>query len=146
MSGAGLRQSQKAATRERVLAAARELFASHGYEGATVREIANLAGVSVGSVFTNFASKGEILSQVMEDRLAGLYAGLDRLTPHLRGSTADRLRSIFALHHEFESQHLQLFLAHIGAAYDWTLEPTARPFGRNPRLRGMIEHCLAKGV
>jgi AcrR family transcriptional regulator len=146
VSGAGLRQSQKAATRQRVLAAARELFVSQGYEGATVREIANLAGVSVGSVFTNFASKGEILSQVMEDRLAGLYAELDRLAPHLRGSTADRLRSICALHFDFESQDVQLFLAHVGAAFDWTLAPGARPFGRNPRLRGVIEDCLKKGI
>jgi AcrR family transcriptional regulator len=146
LSGPGLRQAQKAATRARVLAAARELFISQGYEGATVRQIANLAGVSVGSVFTYFASKGEILSQVMEERLGALYAELDRLAPHLRGSTADRLRSIFALHFAFESQHVQLFLAHIGAAFDWTLAPGARPFGRNLTLRSLVEDCLRAGV
>src|SRR5512140_2711545 len=88
---AGLRQSQKEATRNRVIEAARELFDAQGYEGTTIREIARQAGVSVGSVFTTFASKGEILSQVMQDRLDGLYAELDRVMPHLRGSTADRL-------------------------------------------------------
>jgi AcrR family transcriptional regulator len=146
LTATGVRQVQKAATRARVLAAARQLFASQGYEGATVREIANLASVSVGSVFTNFASKGEILSQVMEDRLTALYAELDRLAPHLRGSTTDRLRSIFALHFDFESQDVHLFLAHVGAAFDWTLAPGARPFGRNPKLRGVVEDCLRAGV
>jgi AcrR family transcriptional regulator len=143
---AGGRRSQKAATRQRVLDAARTLFSEQGYEGATIREIARLAGVSVGSVFTTFASKGEILSEVMQGRLEGLYAELNRVVPHLRGSTADRLRSMFAIHFAFESQHTNLFLSHIAAAYDWTLPPTALPFGRTPRLRGIVHDCLAEGV
>lgn len=146
MSGAGLRQAQKAATRERVLAAARELFATQGYEGATIRQIATMAGVSVGSVFTTFASKGQILSEVMLARLDGLYAELDPLIPQWDGSTADRLRSMFAFYVEFEMRHVQLFLAHISAAFDWTLPADARPFGRNQKLMGLVEECLASGV
>ena len=88
----GVRQQQKEATRARVLDAARELFDTQGYQGTTIREIARHAGVSVGSVFTCYASKGEILSAVMDERLEGLYAELDRVVPHLRGSVADRLR------------------------------------------------------
>lgn len=142
----GLRQSQKEATRNRVLEAARELFDTQGYQGTTIREIARHAGVSVGSVFTTFASKGEILSQVMEARLDGLYAELNRVAPHLRGSTADRLRSMFAIHFAFEAPRTKLFLSHIAAAYDWTLSPEARPFGRTPRLRELIREVLEKGV
>ncbi|MDZ4054653.1 MAG: helix-turn-helix domain-containing protein, partial [Phenylobacterium sp.] len=63
-----VRQSQKEATRKRVLDAARDLFETRGYEETTVREIARVAEVSVGSVFTTFSSKGDILSQVMADR------------------------------------------------------------------------------
>ena len=141
-----LRKSQKEATRQRVLDAARELFEAKGFEAATVREIAKLADVSVGSVFTTFASKGDILSQVMADRLDALYAELDRLAPHLRGSTPDRLRSIFAIHYAFETRRTRLFLAHIAAAYNWTLGPTSRPYGRNPRLRAVVRDCLIDGI
>lgn len=129
-----------------MLDAARDLFETKGYDATTVREIATLAAVSVGSVFTTFASKGDILSQVMADRLDALYAELDRLVPHLRGSTADRLRSIFAIHYAFETRRTRLFLAHIAAAYNWTLSPASRPYGRNPRLRHVIRDCLADGV
>src|SRR3954466_14028712 len=111
------RQSQKQATRQRVLAAARELFDTHGYQGTTIREIARHAGVAGGSVFTTFASKGEILSEVMRARLGPLSAEIDRVSPHLRGSTTDRVRTLFAIHFEFEFRHVRLFLSHIAAAY-----------------------------
>jgi AcrR family transcriptional regulator len=142
----GVRRTRREATRNRVLNSARELFETLGYEGTTIREIARHAEVSVGSVFTTFASKGEILSQVMQDRLDSLYAELDRVMPHLRGSTADRLRSMFAIHFAFEAQRMRLFLAHIAAAYDWTNSPNARPYGNTPRLQEIIRECLQKGV
>ena len=144
--GLSVRKSQKEATRQRVLDAARDLFETQGYEETTVREIARIAEVSVGSVFTTFVSKGDILSQVMADRLDALYGELDRVVPHLRGSTADRLCSMFSIHYAFETRRTKLFLAHIAAAYDWTLEPGARPFGRNIRLRQVVCDCLAEGV
>mgnify|MGYP001212029915 CR=1 FL=1 len=140
------RQSQKEATRQRVIAAARELFDTHGYDGTTIREIARHAGVAVGSVFTTFASKGEILSEVMAARLEPLYAEIDRVMPHVRGSTADRLRTMFAVHFEFEARHVRLFLSHIAAAYDFTLTPGARPYGRNQRLQQVIRDLLQQGV
>jgi AcrR family transcriptional regulator len=141
-----VRQTQKEATRNRVVKAARELFDTQGYQGTTIREIARHAGVSVGSVFTTFASKGDILSQVMEERLDRLYAELDRVAPHLRGSTADQLRSIYAMFFAFEAPHIKLFLSHLAAAYDWTLAESAKPYGKNQRLRQMLHEILAKGV
>ena len=140
------RQTQKEATRNRVIEAAKELFDTQGYQGTTIREIAAHAGVSVGSVFTTFASKYEVLSQVMADRLDGLYAELDRVMPHLRGATVDRLRTMFAIPFAFEVRHKRLFLAFISATYDWTLPPSSTPMGRNRRLQDIIGECLAKGV
>ena len=141
-----LRLSQKAATRRRVLDAARELFDTHGYDGTTIRAIAQHAGVAVGSVFTTFASKGEILSEVMASRLEPLYAELDRVMPHVRGSTTDRLRTMFAVCIEFEARTPRLFLSHIAAAFDWTLPAEARPYGRNAHLMEMVRSLLRSGV
>jgi AcrR family transcriptional regulator len=140
------RQTQKEATRNKVIEAARRLFDTQGYQGTTIREIARHAGVSVGSVFTTFASKGDILSEVMAERLDRLYAELDRIAPHLRGSTADQLRSIYAMFFAFEEPHIKLFLSHLAAAYDWTLPPTAKPYGKNQRVRQLLHEVLSKGV
>ncbi|RRN66136.1 TetR/AcrR family transcriptional regulator [Caulobacter sp. 602-1] len=142
----GVRTDQKAATRERVLEAARDLFNEVGYDETTIRAIAERAGVSVGSVFTTFASKAEVLSHVMNHRLAELYAELDRVAPLLRGGTADKLCSIFAIHYEFETRRVKLFLAHIAASYNPNNDPGVTPYGRNPRLSQMLLDVLEEGV
>jgi TetR/AcrR family transcriptional regulator, cholesterol catabolism regulator len=143
---AGVRQSRKLATRGRVLAAARDLFQEVGYDETTIRMVAQRAGVSVGSVFTTFACKSEILSQVMDDRLESLYAELDQVVPHLRGPAVDRLRSIMAVHYGFETRRLRLFTAYIGASYNWSPGEGVIPLGRNVRLKAMLHDILAGGV
>jgi AcrR family transcriptional regulator len=142
----GVRQARKQATRERVLAAARDLFEEVGYDESTIRMVAERAKVSVGSVFTTFSGKAEILSQVMDDRLDGLYAELDQVVPHLRGPTIDRLCSIMAVHYGFETRRLRLFVAYIGASYSWSPGEGVIPLGRNVRLKSMLGDVLASGV
>lgn len=129
-----------------MLAAARDLFDEIGYEPATIRMIAERAGVAVGSVFTTFSSKAEILSQVMLDRLDSLYGELDAVLPHLRGSCVDRLRSVMAIHYNFEMRRPRLFAAFVGAAFTEPPSATVVPFGRNPRLSGMLREILQEGV
>ena len=142
----GVRQAGKQATRERVLGAARDLFDEIGYEDATIRMIAQRAAVSVGSVFTTFAGKTEILGQVMDERLSALYAELDQVVPHLRGATVDRLRSIMAVHYSFETRRIRLFIAYIAASYGWQPEQNANPLGRNVQLKGMLADVLRGGM
>jgi AcrR family transcriptional regulator len=142
----GARQERKQATRARVLAAARDLFDEIGYEETTVRMLAERAGVSVGSVFTTFAGKAELLSHVMGDRVEALQAELEQLTPHLRGPTVDRLRSIMAVHYGFETRRLRLFVAYVAASFTWSREGGMTPIGRNARFRGMLAEALAGGV
>ncbi|NLG85487.1 MAG: TetR/AcrR family transcriptional regulator [Firmicutes bacterium] len=54
------RAREKAARKEQVLQAAREVFAWKGFEGATVEEIAARAELSKGAVYLYFRSKEEI--------------------------------------------------------------------------------------
>jgi AcrR family transcriptional regulator len=142
----GVREARKEATRLRVLDAARDLFEEVGYEAATIREIARRAGVSVGSVFTGFASKSDVLGEVVRCRLDELYADLECVTPHLRGSTADRCRLLFAVHYAFEFRRLRLFLALISVSFEFQDTPGQPVLGSNQRLRGMVLDCLAEGV
>jgi len=48
-------------TRERLLAAAADVFAERGYDGTRVADIAAAAGVSNGALYAHFGSKAELL-------------------------------------------------------------------------------------
>jgi AcrR family transcriptional regulator len=50
-----------ARTRERLIAAAIEVFAEQGYEGARLQDIARAAGLTTGAVYANFRGKAELL-------------------------------------------------------------------------------------
>ena len=61
------RQAAKIRTRQKVLDAARSLFAERGYEPATIRDIAKGAGMSTGAVFANFQDKAELFEAVLTE-------------------------------------------------------------------------------
>lgn len=80
-------------TRARILEAALELFVTRGYEGASMRVIAEAAGVSVGNAYYYFASK--------EHLIQGFYARMHKdhqavCEPVLERETAlkDRLAGV----------------------------------------------------
>lgn len=59
------RVERKAATRAKVLAAARHLFLHQPYEAVTIRAVAAEAGRSTGSIFLTFSGKEELWSVAM---------------------------------------------------------------------------------
>lgn len=65
------RRAQAEATRERILATARDLFVERGYAGASVADIAKAAGVSTPTVFAGFKSKVNLLKLAVETSLVG---------------------------------------------------------------------------
>jgi AcrR family transcriptional regulator len=89
------RRPPRAETRRRVLDAAAAVFARHGYDAATLDDVAEAAGFSKGAVYSNFAGKRELLLALMEDRIGGridqVRAAGDRLA-----EPADRLQSAAA--------------------------------------------------
>jgi AcrR family transcriptional regulator len=60
------RGQSKANTRERLLGAARSVFARSGFRGASVEEIASEAGFSTGALYSNFNGKEDLFLVLME--------------------------------------------------------------------------------
>ncbi|WP_169312610.1 TetR/AcrR family transcriptional regulator [Leadbettera azotonutricia] len=57
---------KKKEAKGRILAAAKQLFAAeHSYGETTIREIANKADVSIGTVYSHFSTKAQILSELI---------------------------------------------------------------------------------
>ncbi|MBU4213682.1 MAG: TetR/AcrR family transcriptional regulator [Actinobacteria bacterium] len=79
--------ARRAATRERLVEAAYDVFAEVGLHAGTVEQIAERAGFTRGAFYSNFASKEELFLALMEretvTRIAGLTGRLDAMRPHL---------------------------------------------------------------
>jgi len=78
------RQESRARTREQLLASAREVFGSVGYENASIDLIAETAGYSKGAYYSNFDTKEEIFLELLETHssqdvpeIAALLEGVD---------------------------------------------------------------------
>lgn len=63
------RSAQKEATKARILEVAREHFESNGFEAASIRDIADAAGVASGTVLLHFADKASLLHAALHDDL-----------------------------------------------------------------------------
>jgi AcrR family transcriptional regulator len=63
------REQSKANTRERLLGAARSVFARGGFHGASVEEIASEAGFSTGALYSNFDGKEDLFLALMETEI-----------------------------------------------------------------------------
>jgi AcrR family transcriptional regulator len=66
----------KAATRQRILDAARRLLADDDYDGTTTRDIAEAAKVATGTVFNYFSTKEAIVACLAYEAMSGVLEGI----------------------------------------------------------------------
>jgi AcrR family transcriptional regulator len=85
----------KAQVRERLLAAARSLFARQGVAASTVDEIARLAQVSRATAFNYFPSKQALLAALVHEMEARFLHIMDTQFDR-EGSAAERLAALFS--------------------------------------------------
>jgi AcrR family transcriptional regulator len=77
---------------ERLLGVATRLFAENGYEGTSVQEIVEAAGVTKGAMYHYFAAKDDLLYEIYHRLLALQTARLERLAGGT-GTPEERLRA-----------------------------------------------------
>ncbi len=88
----------RSAARARILDAALTLFGRHGYEGTTVKQIAQEAGVAQGLLYNYFQSKEHLLAEIFQQSMADVresFAMAERAAP--AGRVAALIRSAFAV-------------------------------------------------
>ncbi|MFF0338174.1 TetR/AcrR family transcriptional regulator [Kribbella sp. NPDC004875] len=82
-------EEMRARSRERILAAALEVFAAKGFEAASISEITATAGVSRGLVAYYFATKEQLAAELLDRWLDGIAAILS-----IQGTPDERLAGI----------------------------------------------------
>ena len=68
----GLREQHKLDKRQRIRSAVRELFSRHGYETATLRQIAKRAHVGLGTLFNYAQDKRDLVFLMFNEELAAV--------------------------------------------------------------------------
>ena len=125
----------KQRTRERVLSAARRLFTERGYEGATIRDIAQAAGMSTGAVFASFSDKSELFDEILTADYEVIYAQMKQAGVNAQ-TVEEGVIGMFAVAYGFHVEQLPLLQASI--AVSWTRSESAER-----RNRGHLKHIFA---
>lgn len=125
----------KQRTRERVLSAARRLFTERGYEGATIRDIAQAAGMSTGAVFASFSDKSELFDEILTADYEVIYAQMKQAGAAAT-SVEEGVIGMFAVAYGFHVDQLPLLQASI--AVSWTRSESAER-----RNRSHLKHIFA---
>jgi AcrR family transcriptional regulator len=63
--------------RERIMDEAASLFLKHGYEATSLRHIAEAVGMKAGSLYYHFASKDELLSEILRRGIDVMQSAFD---------------------------------------------------------------------
>lgn len=96
----GLREKKKLETRERIRAAAAELFTRHGYGAATLRQIAARAHVGLGTLFNYAADKRDLVFLIFNEELNAI-TDVALAAPRPAQPLAAQLAAVFAVHYRW---------------------------------------------
>jgi AcrR family transcriptional regulator len=106
------RERSQPSTRERLLAAADQLFYAEGVQSVGVERVLNQAGVARASLYSTFGSKDQLVRAYLEQRHADSVDQVDRTLRRFR-TPAERLLGVFdALGEQFSA------LGFDGCAFD----------------------------
>jgi len=81
-------------TQERILTAAERLFAQHGIDAVSTRDIIDAAGVNGGAIHYHFGSREQLIVALVERRAGYLGVQRDRYLDELEASGEITLRSV----------------------------------------------------
>ena len=95
-----LRERKKLETRERIRAAAAELFTRHGYGAATMRQIAQRAHVGLGTLFNYAQDKRDLVFLIFNEELNAV-TDVALAAPRPGQGLLEQLLAVFGVHYRW---------------------------------------------
>ena len=134
MSAVEAGHQQTANTKNQILENARELFAEHGYDGTSIRQLTASLGITPAALYYHFASKNDVL----EGLAARLHDGSDDLLKRIRefDQSLESMREALNQYYDLLADDIHVFrLVYNDAAIQHS------PIGQ--RLRGQARDFYA---
>ena len=117
----GRREQNKERTKERILAAALELFREKGLEETTTKEVSKKAGIAEGTLFNYFKTKEDLALYFFQKETENLIAWF-RADSRLQ--KAPLPEKLFAIIHR-QLEYLEPYEDFIGAVFCRSLQPSS---------------------
>ena len=138
--------SQPASRRDELLELAAAMFAERGLRATTVRDIADSAGILSGSLYHHFASKEEMVDEVLRGFLDWLFARYQQIVD-TEPNPLERLKGLFMASFEaIEHRHAQVVIYQDEAKRLSGQERFAFVEDRNKEQRKMWLDLLNQGI
>lgn len=142
------RARHKSSLRRRILDAAREMFASEGYEAVSMRRLAERIEYSPTAIYLQFEDKDDLFRAVCDETFAGLVARLERQRRTLGGDPLACLEAGLREYIAFGLKHPE----HYTVTFLQRQRGAPPPFAGSPGeqafsyLRRAVGDCVAAGV
>jgi AcrR family transcriptional regulator len=132
--------------RDELLALAATMFAERGLRATTVRDIADSAGILSGSLYHHFASKEEMVDEVLRNFLDWLFARYQEIVA-TEPNPLERLKGLFMSSFEaIETRHAEVVIYQDEAKRLSSQERFSYVDERNREQRKMWVDVLNQGI
>ncbi|MBM4135788.1 MAG: TetR/AcrR family transcriptional regulator [Nitrospira sp.] len=99
-------------SKKRIINAALDVFSMQGYAKANMREIAKIAGISIGGIYLYFKNKEELYKSLINDRRRDLFNNV-AATSGKSISATESLSNFLTTYLEYALKHKEFILLHI---------------------------------
>ena len=103
-----LTEEQRRSSRRKIRQAAAELYAAQGLNGVSIRAVAQLAGVSSGTVYSHFGSLSELLQSLWRRPTAKLVQRMTQIAKN-QDDPIERLRTLLITYVDFSEANAEVF-------------------------------------
>jgi len=139
-------------TRRRIVLAALELFVRKGYHGTSINDIMTNVGLTKGSLYAHFKSKGDMLLLIIDRYRARYLNGMIRYANESEGNALDRLHRCISFSARFVTEHenLCVFLTFLSTELkaDVDFEPMLKGVYRDFQkfIGGIVRQGITQGI
>ncbi|KPK44264.1 MAG: hypothetical protein AMK74_05460 [Nitrospira bacterium SM23_35] len=99
-------------SKKKIMKAAMDVFSRKGYAKANIREIARIAGISIGGVYLYFRNKEELYKSLINEKMLDIGSKTETIAGETR-SASQALSDFLRLHLDYALKHKEFILLHI---------------------------------
>ena len=129
-----------------LLEAARQEFSEQGFGSASIRAIAQRAGMSLSAMYHYYSGKQELLHAILDEGLDTYFAACAQALDQVGDGPADRLSAVVAATTRFRAEHLARSNVLLSEERNLDAERLARYSSRHAEATNLFRHAIDDGV